>query len=44
MLAPERNLHRNQDFYATVVLTGEDLTNEEKAATMEFIKQLNHFS
>lgn len=32
-----RNLHRSQNFYATVVLARWDLTNEEKAATMEFI-------
>lgn len=43
MLAPKRDMHKNQNFYAMVVLTGEDLTNEEKAATTEFTKQLNHF-
>jgi len=34
MLAPERDLHRSQNFYATVVPTGKDLINEERAATM----------
>lgn len=43
MLAPERDLQRSQNFSATVVRTGDDLTNEEKAATMAFTKQLSDF-
>lgn len=38
----QRDLHRSQDFYATIALTKEDLVNQEKAATIKSIKQLNH--
>lgn len=37
----QRDLHRSQDFYATIVLTKEDLVNKEKAATIKSIEQLN---
>lgn len=37
------NLHRAKNSYATVVLIEEDVTNEEKVATINSIKQLQYF-